>query len=160
MFMGLKTTNRDYKKEYEKHKASHVRYRSEHKDKYKKLNAEWIAKNRDRYNASKWILYDKNKRKILDRFSNSTMSCALCGNDDIFVLTLDHVNDDGAEHRKEALGVRRGGIAAYRDFRLGKVETGYDVQVLCMNCNFKKELLKKHEMKMNNKFYANYYNSL
>lgn len=156
----MEKKKRDYKKEYEKYKDTYKAYHAKHKDKYKKLNEDWISKNRERYNASKWILYDKNKRKIINKISGGENKCSICGIDDIEVLTIDHVNNDGAKHRKEIVGTRRGGIAAYRDYRLLAACSDYEVQILCMNCNLKKEMLKKHEMKMKNKLYANYYNSL
>lgn len=60
--------------------------------------------------------------------------CACCGETERAFLTLDHINNDGNEHRKI---VGRGDLI----YRWLKVN-GYPpiVQVLCMNCNFGKRM--------------------
>ena len=49
-------------------------------------------------------------------------------------LTIDHVNNDGMEHRKKAIGTRRAGTGFYRWI----VKSGFpkELRLLCMNCNF------------------------
>lgn len=59
--------------------------------------------------------------------------CACCGETEYDFLTIDHVNNDGAEHRKRL--TQKGGM--YRDI----VKQGFPAgvyQVLCMNCNWGK----------------------
>lgn len=62
--------------------------------------------------------------------------CVCCDEDDIRFLTLDHVNNDGAEHRT-LLGNRTSNDVVYRwiakQIRSGKTPEGF--QVLCWNCN-------------------------
>lgn len=62
--------------------------------------------------------------------------CACCGELEKEFLTLDHKNDDGAEHRRELRsGKGRGaGWLVYLDLRKKGYPDGY--QVLCMNCNW------------------------
>src|SRR6267142_1015780 len=63
--------------------------------------------------------------------------CACCGETEILFLTLDHVNDDGARHRKELLGPKRGKTAGWK-FYLKLRQLGYPplaLRVLCYNCN-------------------------
>ena len=57
-------------------------------------------------------------------------ACSCCGELELMFLTLDHVNDDGADSRREHVGH----IWAYRDAR----RRGYpdDYRLLCINCNF------------------------
>jgi hypothetical protein len=60
--------------------------------------------------------------------------CACCGETTIEFLTIDHVNGDGAKHRrrlKESGGY--GGLSLYRSIK----RAGFppDFQVLCYNCN-------------------------
>lgn len=57
-------------------------------------------------------------------------SCRCCGEAGIEFLTIDHVDGNGAEHRKE-IGVR--GRAIYRWLRQNGYPGGF--QVLCFNCN-------------------------
>jgi hypothetical protein len=73
-------------------------------------------------------------------YSDGTNKCKRCGEHDIDVLTLDHVNNDGAEHRREikASCKTRNNIFEwlfYKDF------PDYPpLQVLCRNCNWKKHI--------------------
>lgn len=63
--------------------------------------------------------------------------CACCGERDIAFLTLDHVNRDGAKHRKGlGLGAGRSStLEVYRDIkRRGWPKDSY--RILCMNCNW------------------------
>lgn len=57
--------------------------------------------------------------------------CKCCGEGNIFFLTLDHVNNDGAEHRRETGGVTGKNLAWWLK------KNGYPpgFQVLCFNCN-------------------------
>lgn len=71
------------------------------------------------------------KEKVLNHYG---ISCRGCGVDDSVVLVLDHINNDGAEHRKELLGSSsQGGIVFYRKL----IQLGYPdgLQTLCWNCN-------------------------
>jgi len=55
--------------------------------------------------------------------------CACCGETDIRFLTIDHVDGDGAQHRK-LIG---GGGNTYKWLRQNGYPSGF--QVLCYNCN-------------------------
>jgi hypothetical protein len=57
--------------------------------------------------------------------------CACCGEDIWEFLTLDHINDDGAAHRKEIGG------SGYK-LQLWAKRNGYPagLRVMCRNCNF------------------------
>lgn len=73
------------------------------------------------------------KRLVMDHYGGK---CACCGEDAIEFLTIDHINNDGAEHRKTVLShASRNG----RSVRLYSwlVQEGFPsgFQVLCMNCN-------------------------
>lgn len=57
--------------------------------------------------------------------------CRCCGETNIFFLTLDHVNSDGAEHRRETGGVTGKNLAWW----LKKHDYPAGFQVLCFNCN-------------------------
>ncbi len=63
-------------------------------------------------------------------YSNGEMRCACCGESNVGFLTLDHVNNDGAAHRKRAAG----GSLAWKLRRLGWPKDP-PIQVLCYNCN-------------------------
>ncbi len=61
--------------------------------------------------------------------------CRCCGETLVEFLTLDHVNGDGAEHRKSNPNAATG-----RNFYLWLKRKGYpqelNLRILCMNCNF------------------------
>lgn len=54
--------------------------------------------------------------------------CACCGEKEVAFLTVDHINNDGAEHRKEVKHTRM-----YVWLRQNGYPPGY--QILCWNCN-------------------------
>lgn len=56
-------------------------------------------------------------------------ACVCCGEDDLDFLTIDHKNNDGAQHRKEVGGGRIHGWLRKHNYP----KEGF--QVLCFNCN-------------------------
>lgn len=61
--------------------------------------------------------------------------CACCGELESVFLTIDHINNDGAEHRRQTNGAARN---IYRWLEANDYPEGF--QVLCMNCNFGKHM--------------------
>ena len=59
--------------------------------------------------------------------------CARCGQDDIRVLELDHVNGNGNGDRIARTGGCRGGVPFYRALKAAGWPDGF--QVLCANCH-------------------------
>lgn len=64
-------------------------------------------------------------------------SCACCGESTFEFLTLDHVNDDGAEHRRQ-IG-SQGGWTFYKYLSDQGFPEPERYQVLCWNCNCAKQ---------------------
>lgn len=60
------------------------------------------------------------------------LACECCGEDTYDFLTIDHVNNNGAEHRKEI------GTNIYRWLKENDYPEGF--QTLCYNCNMGKRL--------------------
>jgi len=81
-------------------------------------------------------------RRIKERaFAVLGDRCECCGETEPRFLQIDHVNNDGAAHRR-ALGMRRHGRepkaimgAFYREVARGKTD---GLQLLCANCNWGK----------------------
>lgn len=96
--------------------------RAESHDKYRRANLKKVSKKESRLSAKRmrecWI-------KILSEFNNE---CQCCGETRQSFLTLDHINGDGADHRRRQnnmyVAVVREGIPRDR------------YRVLCMNCNW------------------------
>lgn len=68
------------------------------------------------------------QRVIYDHYGRA---CACCGYDDARFLTIDHVNNDGAEWRAKSYG-------QYAEYVRIAATFPDDIQILCMNCNFAK----------------------
>lgn len=71
------------------------------------------------------------KKRRLEVVENYGGKCKCCGETEIKFLEIDHVNNDGAEHRKKL-----GSSNIYGWLRLQGYPKGF--QVLCCNCNYAK----------------------
>ena len=72
------------------------------------------------------------KLEVLTHYGGGKLACVKCGFNDIRALSIDHINNDGGEHRKV---VKSGRI--YKWLRDNHYPEGY--QTLCMNCQFIKK---------------------
>lgn len=72
--------------------------------------------------------------------------CARCGESDFDVLTIDHKNQKGAEHRKQE-GLKAG-ASIYRWLRNHSYPKGF--RLLCYNCNVK--LFRIYQRKLGKEF--------
>ena len=115
------------------------------KEKRAALNRSWIERNRERYNQAKAEYRFSTKVQAIAYYSNNTMACADCGyTADIDALCLDHINNDGAAHRKELGCSSRNGVSGTTIYERLKANGWMDgLQVLCFNCNTIKELRRK-----------------
>jgi len=108
---------RDY---YLKHKFDKLQASKEHYKQYR----ERINKRQNKYNNNmKEIIYDHYGRK-----------CKCCGETEPLFLSMDHINNDGAKHRKEI-----GNTTTNLHRWLIKNDFPDNFQVLCMNCNTGKD---------------------
>ena len=75
------------------------------------------------------------KAEVMDHYGGR---CACCGEARLPFLTIDHVNNDGKEHRKV---MRTGGSGSNFYYKLRKQGFPGDppLQVLCWNCNMAKQ---------------------
>lgn len=81
----------------------------------------------------------KLKRQVMDAYGGH---CACCGETELVFLTIDHIDDNGAEHRRQMAaergnGWRQAGARTYRWLRDNNFPEGF--QVLCANCNCGKQ---------------------
>ena len=79
--------------------------------------------------------------EIFTHYSGEQPKCAKCGFSDMRALCLDHIKNDGAQHRKSLVkNSHRGGnaVAVYLDVKKRGFPEGY--QILCHNCNRIKEV--------------------
>lgn len=81
--------------------------------------------------------YARLKMEVLTHYAGGIMSCVLCNEKDGVVLTIDHIHDNGAEHRRE-LGIKNT-HQFYRWLRDSDYPEGF--QTLCQNHNLGKRCL-------------------
>lgn len=82
------------------------------------------------------------KRECLEMLGGA---CRCCGQTRLVFLQIDHINGDGAAHRRELTGGRN--VATNRMYRWvldNPDEARRRCQVLCANCNIAKELEEGH----------------
>lgn len=122
----------------------------------------WCKSCKNKYNrkySEKWNRNPKNKRKrkkwknkwykfhklyhkehhltnsiiVLQVYSDGKMKCEICDEDDIDVLTIDHIDGGGTEHRKN---INIGAGSGFKRWLIkNNFPSGY--RVLCRNCNWK-----------------------
>jgi len=79
--------------------------------------------------------YQRLKKQVFDAYANI---CACCGETTPEFLTLDHVNNDGAEHKRQLQGnSRAGGTSVFLDVIRQHFPDTF--QLLCYNCNCSKQ---------------------
>lgn len=128
---------------------------------YKQYMREYAARNREALNAKKREHYKRKRasdpnwrrsesQRSLEHYHNvrrqvlnayGGMKCNCCGETEEQFLTLDHINNDGADHRRELLGRKTGKVPGVTGNLYGSLKKkGFPpgFQVLCMNCNFSK----------------------
>ncbi len=76
------------------------------------------------------------RRAFLIKYYGSQCKC--CGEDEYQFLMFDHINDDGAKHRRSLTGKNKVGHQLVDDlFR--RIKSGrsspYKIRLLCANCN-------------------------
>lgn len=70
------------------------------------------------------------KTRVFEHYSQERVCCACCGESNMAFLTLDHINNDGAEHRRK---IGRGFYQTLTWIKQNNFPEGF--QVLCYNCN-------------------------
>lgn len=136
-------SKREYRqKNREERNAYDKAYRESHSVEIAAYKKEWNS--RKKATARKqWSNYQaKVKRDVINAYSDGQMCCACCKEACMDFLTLDHVDGNGAEHRRE---LKDEGVGWGSSFYIHLRKTGYPnepkLQVLCYNCNCAKRRL-------------------
>jgi len=69
------------------------------------------------------------KKMVFGHYSKGIFKCVWCGYTDVRALTIDHMNGDGAKHRREIKG---------GDIKRWIIKNNFPdgFQIMCMNCQF------------------------
>lgn len=126
-------------KEYDKN------YREENRDRLREYNTEYQRKKRGsiRINITDGNAADRARIKNRDRFRETRteclahygegeIECKCCGENNVKFLTMDHINNDGAAHRRQLTKTGKGGNI-YHWIKRNNFPSGF--QILCFNCN-------------------------
>lgn len=121
----IKERKAAYDKQYYKDNRERlIAYQKEYGPKWKKKNPK----------AHKEIQLRHRRKARHEALMAYGGKCACCGLDNEPFLSIDHINNDGAEHRKITGGA---GYHIYVWLRVNKYPPGF--QVLCYNCNLAKQ---------------------
>ena len=107
-------------------------YYRRNKERVDKLNAEWKKANPEKRHKTALSYYYRLQAEAIEAYGG--VVCKSCGIDEPFVLTIDHVENNGNQHRKEIGST--GGHKFYKWLKDNGYPDGF--QVLCMNCNHAK----------------------
>lgn len=112
------------------------RFRESNGDKYRKYRREYRRRNLEKALAQHRETRKRTKMAAFDAYGGALCGC--CGEAEYTMLTIDHIHEDGAEHRNEINGGkgRHSSVAIYVWLRKEGYPPGF--QVLCYNCNISK----------------------
>ena len=100
-----------------------------HKKENPTRSRKWYHNNLERGRAMVKKSRVKVRMMVLQAYSGEKPECACCGEKTVTFLTIDHINNDGAEKRK----THGAGVGFYYYLKKRGFPTGY--QILCFNCN-------------------------
>ena len=79
------------------------------------------------------------KKEVINHYGGK---CRFCGEDEIIFLAIDHLDDNGSEHRRQQN--IQAGEKTYRWLKKNGFPDGF--QTLCHNCNIGKQLIGTEEL--------------
>jgi len=105
---------------YERNKKAKLEYSRQH-----------YLENKERILPTKKLYRDRIKIEVFSTYCPGEIKCACCQIKYLPFLTIDHINRDGADHRKQQ-GNGFGGYKFYLWLKRNDYPTGF--RVLCFNC--------------------------
>lgn len=109
-----------------------TKWNKEHPERRKEICQGYYKNSKERILGYQREYYQGLKWEVLVHYSEGGYpACAVCNEQRLPCLSIDHINNDGARERKR-LG--KEGAVFYRWLRDNGYPEGY--QVLCMNCQF------------------------
>ena len=111
-------------------------YRQRHKDKIAVIQKRYYERHREKMMQQSKARRDKYRAEMIEAYGGK---CVCCGETEPAFLTVDHIHNDGSEHRKRKRGAGSGFSLALELKKQGWPKDRY--QLLCMNCNMAKGML-------------------
>jgi len=123
---------KEYSKNYRKENKEKIKeYRKENQKKIKEYRKKWNQENKEKKKEYNKKYNKKYKELVYNHYSNGVIECACCGEKEIDFLSLDHIYNNGAKHRKKI-----GKTISFKWIMKNNFPPIF--QLLCMNCNFSK----------------------
>lgn len=123
-----------YQKQYRESNHEILKQKSKDRHTLNKGNYEWVVKERARGRQ----YWKQLQHEVIMAYGGYVCSC--CGESEPLFLTIDHIHNDGANHRR-SLGYKGNGKGAHgktlKWLKDNKYPLGF--QILCMNCNMGKQ---------------------
>jgi 5-methylcytosine-specific restriction endonuclease McrA len=118
-------------------------YYKEHKEEETVRNASYREKHLKKSLSDARKHNRKVKQEVFSAYSEGEKPhCVVCGIDDLDLLCIDHVFMGGNEHRRQ-IGIGSG-TNFYEWLRKSDFPSGF--QILCFNCNHKKEVVRQRAL--------------
>lgn len=118
-----------------KHAEARASYRKSYKEENWQYFKDYRINNLEKCRAYARKSQDKirlaTKAKVFEHYG---MQCACCGESTLMFLTIDHINNNGAEHRRKLKSA--GGSSFFSWIVRNNFPDGF--QTLCRNCNWGK----------------------
>lgn len=95
---------------------------------------DYWRKNPEKRQRNRRKVIEKLRLEVLTHYGGSPPECVCCGETEIRFLTIDHIEGNGAKHRREIK--ISGGFGFYYWLKRNNFPEGF--QVLCSNCNMAK----------------------
>jgi hypothetical protein len=136
--------HKEYMREWRKNHKDDVRktnrkYYETHLEEWRKYRNRYILSHGEQIKERIKISHQNLKFSVLAIYSEGQPECSCCGETEISFLSIDHINNDGADHRRKF--ARK--YCTFRGYQfylwLRKYGFPEGFQVLCMNCQFGKK---------------------
>jgi hypothetical protein len=126
-----------HKRDYEIHQTDRrqeaKQYYQLHREEAIRKATEWGQAHRDKRREYVRRSKQKLRQEVLSHYAKGEIQCACCGEKHQEFLTIDHMNNEGAKHRRSDSEVRN---SFYCWLKKKGFPEGY--QILCFNCNWAK----------------------
>lgn len=113
-----------------------------HRDEIKEYYKKWRLTHKDAQSEAGREYHLRLKMRVLNHYSGGTAKCSHCKETDPLVLCVDHINGGGNKQRRQVGGNFNRWLIR-KNFPLG-------YQVLCANCNLRKRILNKEDIRARN----------